>query len=240
MPVATLNQVAGVLTDGTTVTGTITSRLADEWAVHGCPQDIVALEMNSPDFTPYIGVTAPGATEPLAEVIGLGEQAAIEEVTLPTGGDYLVAAAGASIRDRGVYTLTYHVVGRATVTPTVTPSGTPNVTPAATPIPSSTTPPSSGTPAPSGTPSSGSGSGGSGQPLCIVLTYSLNLRGGPSLNYDPPLGSAPAIRCSSRSSATPIPPGFASRSSAADRPVGSARAVSTSTATSTSTCFRWV
>ena len=60
VPVAVLNQVVGVLTDGTTVTGTITSRLADEWAVRGCPQDIIALEMNSPDFTPYIGVTAPG------------------------------------------------------------------------------------------------------------------------------------------------------------------------------------
>ena len=124
------NQLAGVLGDGATVSGTITSRLADQWAVHGCVQDVVTIEMESPDFTPYFEVIAPDAPDHLAEVIGIDDRATLTGLALPVSGDYLIAAAGAGIRDRGAYTLTYRVTGRATVTPTVTPTAAP---PSATP-----------------------------------------------------------------------------------------------------------
>lgn len=185
-------QLAGVLTAGAPVTGVITSRLAEEWAYRGCAADVVGITLESGEFTPYLEIFAP-PTSPtttaasLVQIAGEGAVASVTGLALPASGEYIIAAAGAGIRDRGSYTLTLDLLARGVMTPTVTPTGSGPVPPStatATPMPPAATP----TPRrPAATPTRQSG--GSSQPFCVVRVNSLNLRTGPGLAYDPPLGA---------------------------------------------------
>lgn len=173
-------QIAGILPAGVTVTGEVTTRLADEWVYRGCQEDVIDVTLESDAFPPFLEILAPpdsptGTVLSLVEVIGEGTQASVAELVLPVSGDYIVAVGGASIRDRGPYSLTLDVQARAPLTPTATPG------PGEEPVGSSPLPTATPRPLASATPV------GSDEPLCVVLVPSLNLRGGPGLNYDPPL-----------------------------------------------------
>jgi hypothetical protein len=186
-PIPTTRQLAGMLTAGEAVTGVITSRLAEEWLYRGCAADVVAVGLESDAFTPYLEIFAPpsaptATAESLVQVTGSDGQAGVTGLILPVSGEYIVAAAGAGIRDRGDYTLTLALTARNALTPTATatPSATPTagsgiaVPPTATPRPPTATP--------TRTPQSS-------QPRCVVLVNSLNLRSGPGLAFDPPIGA---------------------------------------------------
>ena len=181
---ASSDQIVGLLGDGDVVTGVVETRLGEEWTIRSCLHDVIAVRMESADFDPYVGVRQPGSDESLVEMNGTDGVAVVEDLILPASGEYIVTAAGASIRDRGAYTLTFTVIERASPepTPTTTPTGT--LTPEATATETST-------PVPTATSSSSSGgsSGGSQQPICVVVANLLNLRPGPGTNYTPPIGA---------------------------------------------------
>ena len=179
---ATSDQIVGIVGDGDTVTGSVETRLGEEWGFRGCLHDVVAVKVESDDFDPFVAVYpaggASGGEASLVEMNGTDGVAIVEDLILPASGDYVVMAAGASIRDRGAYTLTFTVIDRArpTPTPTATPTGT--ITPA---------PTATATPLPPPTPTRSSG--GSQQPLCVVVANLLNLRPGPGTDYAPPIGA---------------------------------------------------
>lgn len=180
-PADAMHQIVGELQAGEPVTGEITSRFADEWLFRGCQADVIDVSVVSDAFTPYLEILAPPASPTataasLVQVIGEDGNPARAEVVLPMSGDYLVAAAGAGIRDRGPYTLTLEVVARAVVT----------ATPPAEEEAATATP---GAPLPTATPRPPVATGTTAQ--CTVLVFSLNLRSGPGISYDPPLGALP-------------------------------------------------
>jgi hypothetical protein len=180
---ASNEQVVGLLGDGDVVTGLVETRLGEEWLFRGCINDVVAVKVESNDFAPFVAVRLPGADENLVEMSGGGGVAIVEDLILPASGEYLVMAAGANIRDRGTYTLTFTVLDRArpAPTPTATPTGT------ITPQPTATSTPQ---PPPTPTPSGGGSQGnGNQQPLCVVVANLLNLRPGPGTGYHPPIGA---------------------------------------------------
>ncbi len=188
-PADTTRQIAGIVTAGDAVTGVITTRFAEEWAYRGCQADVIGVTLQSDEFTPYLEIFAPpsvptATAESLVQATGIGDQASVTGLVLPVSGEYIVAAAGASIRDRGNYTLTLELLARGPLTPTATPTGIPaGATPG---LP--TAPPTATPQPPPATPTRTSQPGGS-QPRCVVLVNSLNLRTGPGLSYDPPIGA---------------------------------------------------
>jgi hypothetical protein len=106
-------QIAGLLDDGDTVTGTVETRLGEEWAFRGCMHDAVAVTIESNDFVPYLEIFPPGGRQSLIEMNGTGSVTTIDELILPASGQYVITAAGVSIRDRGAYTLTFRILDRS-------------------------------------------------------------------------------------------------------------------------------
>lgn len=177
-------QIVGMLSDGDVVTGTVETRLGEAWIFRGCMHDVVAVKVESSDFVPFVAVYEPGGEESLVEMSGMegefNDVALVEDLILPSSGEYVVMAAGASVRDRGTYTLTFTVIDRAkpSPTPTATPTGT------ITPVPTATNTPVPPPPTPTR-----SGGGSNDQPLCVVRANLLNLRPGPGTDYHPPIGA---------------------------------------------------
>lgn len=177
-------QIVGVLSDGDVVTGTVETRLGEAWLFRGCMYDVVAVQVESNDFVPFVAVYEPGAEESLVEMSGIegeiGNVALVEDLVLPNSGEYVVMAAGTNIRDRGAYTLTFTVIDRAkpSPTPTATPTGT------ITPVPTATNTPVPPPPTPTR-----SGGSSNDQPLCVVRANLLNMRPGPGTDYHPPIGA---------------------------------------------------
>lgn len=181
---------AGSLTDlddqllsaDTPVTGSVTSRAGDEWLFRGCAAQQVTLTLQSDAFTPILELYGSTGRDPLTVGEPLTGSTAITGVTtqisafpLPATDLYVVVAAGASLRDRGPYSLTLTVADPVTTSLTntvsltdtagITATATPTATPTATSTATSTTAP----------------------PLCTVVA-NVNLRRGPSTLFDPPIG----------------------------------------------------
>jgi hypothetical protein len=106
------SQVEGMLNDGDTISGTVETRTGDEWHIRGCINDAVSLTVESNDFVPYVGIFAPIGRQKLVEDYGEGNTASINSYVLEESGLFVVTAAGAGIRMRGDYRLTFNVVDR--------------------------------------------------------------------------------------------------------------------------------
>ncbi|MEZ4735338.1 MAG: SH3 domain-containing protein [Caldilineaceae bacterium] len=167
--------IDGWLAYGGAVTGTVRNRLGSLWAFHGCAGDVITATMNSSAFTPYLELSGTGADEALFMAEASTEnQAQLAGITLTETQTYLLLATGANRSDRGAYTLTLtgnSMVAAALITPA---PAAQNVTPTATATPSATPTPTAVS------------------LTCTVRQEGLNLRSGPGMIYEPPIGALPA------------------------------------------------
>ena len=162
---------ASILSDTVPVTGVISTRLGDEWLFRGCESQAVTLTMQSDQFAPILELYNSTDREPLAvgAETDITTTVQISGFVLPRNDLYAVIAAGASLRDRGPYTLSLVITETATVTPTET------VTPTQTGIATQ--------------PSATATTATAGEPTCSVVNTSLNLRPGPGTEFAPPVGA---------------------------------------------------
>jgi serine protease Do len=106
-------QTDNQLPAGVSVSGAVSDRLGDEWVFHGCGGDVITVTMQSTEFAAFLELYGPSGRDSLtsASAAAVGEAATIAAFTLAESGSYTVIAAGASIRDRGPYSLTLTVSG---------------------------------------------------------------------------------------------------------------------------------
>jgi hypothetical protein len=125
---------------GESITGEVTNRFGSEILFAGCAGDVVSFTLESAAFAPRLELFGPSGRDPLISdrATAGGAAAQISGFVLPERGLYTLVASGASIRDRGAFTLAMNNVGDqpATATPTFTPS--PTLTPSPTPLPTPT------------------------------------------------------------------------------------------------------
>ncbi len=160
---------ATVLSDTVPVTGVVSSVLGEEWLFRGCASQAVTLTMQSEDFSPLLELYNSSDREPLVAAAA-PEGATTTEITdfrLPQNDIYAVIAAGANRLDRGPYTLTLLVTNTVTLTPTESATQT----------------------TPTTTPTSVSAAPATEKPVCSVVSASLNLRTGPGIIFQPPIGA---------------------------------------------------
>ncbi len=162
-----------LLTDTVPVTGVVNTRLGDEWLFRGCASQAVTVTMQGDGFSPVLELYNSTDREPVA----VGEAAEVTSTTqissfvLPQTDVYAVIAAGASLLDRGPYTISLVVSGTDPLAGLPSAGGV--VVPVLSPITSTATP----TPTPAS------------EPICSVVSVSLNLRSGPGTEFDPPIGA---------------------------------------------------
>lgn len=171
---------ASILSDTVPVTGVVSTRLGDEWLFRGCASQAVTLTMQSDEFAPVLELYNSTDREPLS--VGAQTEVTttvqISGFVLPRNDLYAVIAAGASVRDRGSYTLslaiteTEALTATAGLTPTDATTRLSNPGSAVIPVPTAVSP------APDAS-----------EPTCSVVGASLNLRPGPGTEFDPPIGA---------------------------------------------------
>ncbi len=179
----------GWLLPNEVVSGTIRTRFGDEWAFRGCKGDIVDIDLESDEFDTYLELYGPSDRQPLIEDDDGGRRsnALIEAFELDQNGTFVIVAGGATRSDVGEYLLTLaveHAYGAdsfvtSTVEPTATATRVPTKRPTVRPTrrPTATrTPTRTPTPEPE---------------VCSVQVNRLNLRSGPGVVYDPPIGGIP-------------------------------------------------
>ena len=97
------------------VSGEVASRLGEEWVFSACRGDVITVTMTSEEFAPALQLFGPSDRDPVAVSEDATPQegnnaslaeAVIAGVELAESGDYLVAAIGATVRERGAYSLT--------------------------------------------------------------------------------------------------------------------------------------
>ena len=146
--------------------------------------------MESEEFDAYLELYGPSDRQPVVEDDdgGLRANALIEQFELDETGTFVIVAGGASRNDVGAYTLAL-VVEPAEL------SGTPAVNPTSTATQRATAtraPTKRPTLRPTRRPTATRTSTPTPEPdVCVVQISSLNLRSGPGVIYEPPIGGIP-------------------------------------------------
>jgi len=175
----TLTDSAGLLAYGAPVTGTISSRDGQAWALRACAGDQITVSMESNVFDPYLELYAADGDEMLTEADngGAGPLALIAGYSITRTADYRLVALGAKRSDRGIYTLT------------LTSSYTPSLDATLGPVTRTTTAQATATPTPRPVVQATATPTPRPAALCTVLVDGLNLRSGPGTGYAPPIAA---------------------------------------------------
>ncbi|MCE7987816.1 MAG: SH3 domain-containing protein [Caldilinea sp. CFX5] len=103
-------QAIQTLAAGTTMTGTITSRLGDRWLFTACAGDVVTVTMASIAFNPYLELFGAAGEDPLAASEPAADGATLAGIELAASGVYTLWVGGERRSDRGIYSLTLTTV----------------------------------------------------------------------------------------------------------------------------------
>jgi hypothetical protein len=152
---------------GQTVHGEVEDRFGDEWLFFGWAGETITITYSSSEFDTYLELYGPQHRRWYRRnnnFEGMGTNSALNHYKLPLSGYYTIVAAPNDTDATGAYTLTLNAPTTATLAL------------------------NNGTSTTAAQESASSGIS-PGEPTCIVISSALNLRSGPSVDYNPPLRS---------------------------------------------------